>query len=145
MDVEKTMAAAKAAYPELWPDSGDEPYGYSGPTGKATLARRRQAAIGRIGRALEAYGEHASEMPTDPDDDLSSIALADFAISLPEDAAMVQQVLTTVTYIDQEGKTAYVVRTMGEGLLTSWLGMSILTQNYLLGLPKAPGNGTDEG
>lgn len=141
MDIEKIKVAAKAAYPELWPEDAND-FPIPGAAGRAVMARHRTEVVDRITKALQA----AEEFGAAPDEgEFEVVPLGDFAISLPEDAAMVQQVLTTVTYIDNEGKTAYVVRTKGEGLLTSWLGMSILTQNYLLNLPSMPDGQVDEG
>lgn len=128
-DSTKLEAAVKAAYPELWPDDWEQLPGLN----KASLAYHRQAAMDRLRLGIEAYAEAQSEGG-------GSSPLADYSISLPEDAAMIQQVLTIVSYIDNDGRTAYVVRTMGDGLRTSWLGMCVLAQDYILKLPSV----TDE-
>lgn len=143
MDQQRLAKAAKAAYPELWPDSGEEPRGYESSAGKANLAVRRQAALGRVVKALEIYEGAVGEEAAIEQAEVVT-PLTDFVVGLPEDAAMVQQVLTTVTYLNHEGQTAYVVRTMGEGLRTSWLGMCVLTQDYLLRQPYASREDEDD-
>jgi hypothetical protein len=120
-------AATKAAYPELWPDNWNE----LAPQNKASLAYHRQAAMDRARLAIEAYAERSA--------DNSGLTAQEVTLGLPEDAAMIQQVLATITYIDNEGSTAYVVRTMGEGLRTTWLGMNVLTQDYLLKMQGVTG------
>lgn len=117
-------AATKAAYPELWPDNWNELPAQN----KASLAYHRQAAMERVSAAISAYGESGG-----------GLTAQEVTLSLPDDAAMIQQVLATITYIDHEGTTAYVVRTMGEGLRTTWLGMNLLTQDYLLKMPGVNG------
>jgi hypothetical protein len=112
---ERIEAAAKAAYPELWPE-GDVPMEH-----RAGLAIARQQAVTRIAAAVEA---------ADSEGDSQTLGKVD--IALPDDAAMVQQTLTVVAFIDNEGRTAYSVFTTGEGLLASWVGMAALAQNYLL-------------
>lgn len=122
-------AAAKAAYPELWPEDWEQlPASH-----RASLTITRQGAIGKVTAAIQAY--EAAATPEKEDGQAEQVPLADFSISMPDDAAMIQQVLTAITYIDTEGRTAYVVRTMGEGLRTSWLGMCALAQDYILKLP----------
>jgi hypothetical protein len=114
---EKVLAAAKAAYPELWPEDplkeADMPRG--------PLAFARQDAIERVGRALEAYENVKPEVGAGP-----------VVLMPPEDAALVQQVLAVTSYIDNTGRTTYSVRCIGEGLSTTWLGMGVLAQNWLL-------------
>jgi hypothetical protein len=122
-DSSKIEAAAKAAFPELWPTTEEE---LSLPQ-RAARTFNRQYAIERITKAIEAYNEAPGEMG-----DADPVELANFGIELPSDAAIVQQVLTAITYVDNDGKMAYTVNTQGEGLLTTWLGMVVLTQNYLL-------------
>lgn len=120
-------AATKEAYPELWPPYYDDLPAQN----KASLAHHRQAAIERVRAAVQAYGEQSAGN--------SGLTAQEVTLALPDDAAMVQQVLATITYIDHEGSTAYVVRTMGEGLRTTWLGMNVLTQDYLLKMPGVTG------
>lgn len=138
-------AAAKAAFPELWPDNLRE----LSPDARAALAFSRQQALTRVGAAIAAYElagdeeahEEALGQATIGVAEDEGIALADFTIGLPEDAAMVLQVITTISYVDTEGRTVYVVRTMGEGQRTSWLGMCVLTQDYLLNWRAEPEEG----
>lgn len=125
MNTEKLEQATKEAYPELWPDNWQELPGQN----KASLAYHRQAAMDRVAKAIESYGAPQS----------GGLVSQEVTLELPEDAAMIQQVLATITYIDHEGSTAYVVRTMGEGLRTTWLGMNVLTQDYLLKMPGVTG------
>lgn len=132
-DADRLEAATKEAYPELWPDNFAE----LPPQNKASLAFHRQSAMDRISRAVEAYGEQSSGG--------GGLTAQEVTLGLPEDAAMIQQVLATIMYLDHDGDTAYVVRTMGEGLRTSWLGMNVLTQDYLLKMPGITGWGNEEG
>jgi hypothetical protein len=113
---DKVLAAAKAAYPEFWPAlhrAEDMPM----------LTMQRQAIIDRIGAALEAAEAHEPDAPQ---------GLQTLAIVVPQDAAMVQQSLTVLAYLDHNGETAYSVQALGEGLMSSWLGMGVLAQDYLL-------------
>jgi phage tail protein X len=130
MNTESLEAATKAAYPELWPDNWNE----LPPHNKASLAYHRQAAMERARVAIESYAEANAGAAAN-----SGLAAQEVTLALPDDAAMIQQVLATITYIDHEGATAYVVRTMGEGLRTTWLGMNALTQDYLLKMPGVTG------
>jgi len=127
MNTAQLEQATKAAYPELWPDDFDA----LPPQNKASLAYHRQAAMDRARAAIEAYGE---KRPAS-----GGLTAQEVPIRLPGDAALVQQVLVTVAYIDTEGRTAYDVSTMGEGLMTTWLGMNTLTQHYLLNQPGSTG------
>lgn len=133
----KIEAAAKAAYPDLWPDDYNK---LPGPT-KAAITNMRQQATEIVVRALNAADQVEDSAPDgDEAPDTSGAifnTLADVTVALPQDAAMLEQVLTVVTYVAKDGRTAYVVRTMGEGLRTSWLGMLVLAQDYLLKLPAA--------
>ena len=120
LDQEKLLAATKAAYQELWPD--DDFADRLSPPQKAGVAFNRQQAIDRTAKAIEAYGQ-------------SMISTSDpqkVVLAMPEDLAMVQQVLATVVYLDKEGVTSYAVVKSGEGLMSTWLGMGVLTQDYLL-------------
>lgn len=128
MNTDKLEQAAKAAYPELWPDNFAE---LPAPN-KASLAYHRQAAMDRVKAGIEAYSETSAGEP-------SLTSLQEVTLALPDDAAMVQQVLATIAYIDNDGQTAYVVRTLGEGLRTTWLGLNVLTENYLLNMPGVTG------
>lgn len=132
-DGEKIAAAAKAAFPELWPaEDAYTAFGRTPPFPPGELAYLRQDAVDRIIKAIEVLQQ--PEAAGEDSHEAGPIPLADFTIEMPDDAAMIQQVLTTITYIDNDGRTAYVVRTMGEGLRTSWLGMCVLTQDYILRL-----------
>lgn len=120
---ERIEAAAKAYAPELWPDDLSD---YS-PMQRGQLALLRQAIIERMTATLQAvddfdihekYGKFAQSKTG--------------TFELPADAAMLEQTLVAFTYIDHEGKTAYGVRTVGEGLLTTWLGMADLAKHFLL-------------
>jgi hypothetical protein len=110
---QRILAAAKAAFPALWPDEEVE--------NKAGYAFARTDALSVITKAIDAY-EAA------PTGDTTQVV----SLVMPPDAAMVQQTLATVSYLDREGRMAYSVRCIGEGPLSTWLGMGILTQDYLL-------------
>jgi hypothetical protein len=126
-DLQRIQRATQEAYPELWPDSWQDLPSQN----KASLAFHRQAALDRVVKAVQAYEQ-------DPVATSPSLTAQEVTIALPEDAALVQQVLTGISYIDTEGRSAYIVRTMGEGLRTSWLGMLVLAQDYILKLPSIP-------
>lgn len=125
---EHLLIAAQAAFPELWPS--EEP---KDPSTRAGLAIARQQAMDRAGNAIAAF-----EASVAGDEEGDPAVMGDLAIEMPEGAAMLLQTLVTIAYIDEEGRTAYVVRTMGEGMRSSWLGMCVLTQDYLLKLPALP-------
>lgn len=120
-DVDKVLKAAKAAFPELWPDEDAMQVLLQQHGGKGGLAIQRQAALGRVQAALEAAG-------ADPAGDATQRVV----LIMPDDAMMIQQTLAIITYIDESGKVAYSIRTLGEGLVSSWLGMNVLAQHYLL-------------
>jgi hypothetical protein len=121
-------AAAKAAYPELWPDNWKDLPGQN----KASLAFHRQAALDRVTAALEAYQGTEGEKAALEGDRPHAITLA-----VPSDAAMVQQVLGIIAYLTEDGQTAYAVLSSGDGLRASWVGMCAIAQDYLLKLPWA--------
>ena len=153
---------AQAAWPELWPDN----WSSLAPSDRLAYAGVRQTAIDRMAEALKAVAEASDEevmrvkrqreafnelrdLEADLDEKeapagKSSLTAEEVTIKLPEDAAMVQQVLATIVYVDHDGQTAYDVRTMGEGLRTTWLGMNVLTQDYLLKPPGSTGSGWKE-
>mgnify|MGYP001572792488 CR=1 FL=1 len=138
-DLDGIVAAAKAAYPELWPE--DEKKWQLG--ARAALVHSRQAVIERVTNAVEAYEQATASTPPQvfeiqlPSDAAMIQLPSDAAmIQLPSDAAMIQQVLTVIAYLDGDGQTAYSVRTTGEGLISSWLGMCVLAQDYLLHLQR---------
>lgn len=140
---ERLLKAAQSAFPELWetPDS-EVPKQHRG-----NLAMARQRALTITTDAVTGWEAADEEVPAEVLEELEEIskesAFGDIKVALPDDAAMVQQVLTVVTYLDNEGVTAYVVRTSGDGLMTSWLGMCMLAQNYLLHLPARESEDND--
>jgi hypothetical protein len=105
------LAAATAAYPELFgenvPAAGGNP---------ANRALVKQDILARIARAVKAA------------DDANPV----IKIAPPPDAQMVLQTLAAVTYLNEDGNTLFAVYTQGDGQLTSWLGMNVMTQDYLL-------------
>lgn len=122
-DASKILAAAEAAFPELWPSTDEE---LTGPQ-KAARAFNRQYAVERVAKALKAYSDAVrAETPTEP------TLLEEQAIRLPDDAAMIQQTLTVIQYIDTEGQSAIKVHTTGDGQITSWLGLVEIAKLYVL-------------
>jgi len=111
---ERIEAAARAYSPELWPDDLS---GYT-PMQRGQLTFLRQGVIERITAALAAADEA----------ERGKVGKFD----LPDDVGMLEQTLVAFSYIDREGKTAYGVRSAGEGLLTTWLGMAELAKHFLL-------------
>jgi hypothetical protein len=126
-DSTRLLAAAKAAYPELWPDpvKGDgQPAGQWGP---ADLVYARQSAVDRILAAVEAY-EAAAES--------SNLTVT---LGLPEDARMVQQAVSVVMYLDENGRSVFMFLSDGEGTISAWLGMTVLLQDHILTTMKTGG------
>jgi hypothetical protein len=121
MDAARVEAAAKAAFPEFWSEDLEE----LKPQYKALVTIRRQEVIDKMVKGLESY--EATRNP------------ATVVLEPPDGAAMVQQVLVTTMFIDNDGRTAYTVRCLGEGLLNSWLGMGVMAQDYLLQRFRASG------
>lgn len=145
-EADRLLAAAKVMFPQLWetPDS-EVPMGH-----KVALTMARQRAMDKVVAGIEAYHMHVDtdELPAEevvagatpveaskPEPQQEITPLGEFNVGLPSDAAMVQQVLVVITYIDNEGGTAHMIKTSGEGLRTTWLGMCVLAQDYLLNLP----------
>ena len=144
MNYDKIEASAKAAFPELWPDNAEK----LGPEAQAGLVYQRQNAIDRTVAALAAYVDAEPEVETvdlpvgdveaEPESEEGEGVLLDsVTLSLPEDAAMVQQTMTVLTYIDEQGRTAHAMHFTGDGQRTSWLGMCVLAQDYILKQPSA--------
>lgn len=140
MNYERIEAAAKGAFPELWPDNAKE----LGMDAQAALTYQRQHAIDRMVAGLAAYEEVPDEeadapepaatqpfLPEEGDEDDGRL-LGSITMSLPDNAAMVTQTLTVLSFIDDDGRTAYGVQFTGEGQRTSWLGMCVLAQDYIL-------------
>jgi hypothetical protein len=130
--MDQILAASKAAWPMLWEDAGPD----ASAEERAAQMNARQASLDMMGKALDA----AAEVPVEAEDvegfpPTDGTLLGDWTLNLPEDTAMVQQILTMVCFINNEGRTAYAVRFMGEGLKTSWLGMATLAQDYILRMP----------
>lgn len=106
---EQTTAAAKAMFPEAWPE-GEEAMS---PFQRGQLTMVKQNAIDRAQAGLEA-------VETGP------------VIEYPDDAIMVEQTLIVFSYLDKDGNLAVGIRTRGEGTLTNWLGMADVAKHYLL-------------
>jgi hypothetical protein len=121
IDPNRIITATKAAFPELWESGSDVHDDALKGMEASALATARQNALSRVGQAIAAYDENVGGDPT------PAIMLV-----LPEDAAMLEQALVTLTYFDKDGKLSYSVQTMGDGVLSTWLGMGVLAQNYLL-------------
>ena len=145
MNYERIEAAAKGAFPELWPDDLKD----LGMDARAALTYQRQSAIDRMVAGLAAYEEvpddtegalNPDSVNTPPIEDVElpdeesdeGRFLGSITMSLPENAAMVTQTLTVLSFIDEDGRTAYGVQFTGEGQRTSWLGMCVLAQDYIL-------------
>lgn len=123
-DANTTLTAAKAAFPELWPEEDAMQVVLQQHGGPGGLTIARQEVLDRVQRALDAVEGN--------DEDTIPPGTESITLQLPKDAKMVQQALAIVMYIDSEGRVAYSVRTIGEGVISSWLGMNVLTQNHLL-------------
>lgn len=151
---DKINAAAMAMFPELWEDANPD-------WGPGALAIARQQAVDRVAAgfaAVEALERPAEEEFVVPDD-LSSLddtpaasgedepekparrlaqvsadgeGVPQVILNLPEGAKILQQSLTIAMYLDENGASAYTVACLGEGLTSTWLGMNVLCQDYLL-------------
>lgn len=61
-------------------------------------------------------------------------------LQLPEDCARVTAELIAITYIGDDGHSGYAVVTRGDMPMTTFLGLSVLAQDYI----KNWGLGNDE-
>jgi hypothetical protein len=157
---DKINAAAQAMFPELW-EEADPAWGQGAlAVSRQHAIDRVTAGLAAIEALEEEDRSIIKPEEFDVPDDLSSLndsepatpdegkpaptvqklatpgadgeGVPTITLALPEGAQMLQQSLTIAMYLDDHGRSAYTVACVGEGLTSSWLGMNVLCQDFLL-------------
>lgn len=67
------------------------------------------------------------------------------SFELPNDCAIVIDQLLIVSYLKPDGSNAYMIATRGQGMITSFLGLTVVAQDHLLDMNdknQPPSNGS---
>jgi hypothetical protein len=117
---DKILTAAKAAFPELWTDE-------DGKNAEPWKVMHRQESLTLMARALQAIGE--TDGPVGPAGPGKAHIVS---LVMPAEVAMVDRTLAVTSYFDANGQTAYAFSALGEGQMATWLGMSVLLQDWII-------------
>lgn len=157
---DKINAAAQAIFPELWSEANPDWMPGQLAIARQQAVERVVAGLAALDALAEEDASIIKPEEFEVPDDLSTLndspaASSDeddesnmegqsslvgqdadgtptITLTLPEGAKMLSQSLTIATYLDDHGNTAYTVACVGQGLTSSWLGMNVLCQDYLL-------------